>query len=100
GALAVIGALAFFGGLGTLFRGRLFGALPGVVFGGAFLAGAAIIALTGMNIQTYQRLTHERPVATVDVVQQGPQLHAVTVTQPPTEANPAGSRETYALHGD
>lgn len=98
-AVAVLGALLFLAGITSLFRGRLFGGLVGAASGTALLATALVAALLGQNIQTYARLTSERPVATVSVRQLAPQYFEVTVAQP--LANDASARAAvYPVHGD
>ena len=39
----------------------------GVIFGGGFLAAGIIVVLMGLDVQTYQRLTYERPVAMLEL---------------------------------
>jgi hypothetical protein len=98
--VGVIGVVFLFSGLGSLFRGRLFSGALGAVGGGGLVAGAVIAALAGMNIQTYARLTYERPVATLQIKKLGPQYFEATVTQPgPTETDPPHT-VVLPLHGD
>ncbi|MDO1559925.1 hypothetical protein Q0812_10865 [Brevundimonas sp. 2R-24] len=96
----LIGVWVLLAGLGRLFRGRGLSGLLGVVGGGGFLAAAAVVALTGMNVQTYHRLTYERPVATIQVEQRGPRLYTVTLTEPATRAYPEGYSRDYEVQGD
>lgn len=94
---AVVGLLAatiVLKGLGALFRGRLFSALLGVGFGGVLLMGALAAALAGLDVQTYQRLTYERPVARIEIDQKGPRLYDLTLTPE------AGIPRTYEMQGD
>ena len=62
-------ALLLLSGLGALFRGRFLGAFGGVLFGGGFLAAGVAAILLGLNVQSYARLVHERPVATITLSQ-------------------------------
>lgn len=100
---AVVGALGLLlllFGLGQLFRGRIAGGGLGTISGGALMAVAVIAALTGLNVQTYARMTYERPVATLTLKQLGPQYFEAAVTQPsPTEGTPDRT-ELYLLNGD
>src|SRR5690606_38235161 len=82
---AVVGALGLLlllSSLGNLFRGRIASGGLGTIGGGGLMAAAAIAALLGMNVQTYARMTYERPVATLQLKQLGPQYFEATVTQP------------------
>ncbi len=100
GVAALLGASILFRGLGALFGGRLFAGVFGAASGGAVLAAAVAVVLLGMNVQTYHRLTYERPVATLSVTQKGPQLYEATLTQPPLEEGGAEITAVYPLHGD
>ena len=98
-AVAVIGALLLISGLTALFKGRFLGGLFGSAAGGVLLAGGLGAALLGQNIQTYTRLTYERPVAALTVRQLAPQYFEVTVTQPATADLPARTA-VYPVNGD
>lgn len=65
--VGLVGFLTLMGGLGGLLRLRFFSGSLRVMFGGAALAGAAIVGLIGLNLQTYSRLTYEQPVAEIRV---------------------------------
>jgi hypothetical protein len=98
-ALAIIGALILIGGLASLFKGRFFGGLFGTAGGAILLAAALGAALLGQNVQTYSRLTYERPVASLSVRRLAPQYFEVTVTQPAAEELPARTA-VYPVNGD
>jgi hypothetical protein len=98
--VAFMGVATVFGALSWLLRGRPFRFLRGVIGGGLLLAIGAVASLVGMNIQTYHRLSYERPVATLDLTQKGPQLFDAVLTEPPTEDEPKGVTQTYPVHGD
>lgn len=98
-AVAVIGALILISGLAGLFKGRFFGGLFGTLAGGVLLTGALGAALLGQNVQTYSRLTYERPVAGLAVRQLAPQYFEVTVTQPANGETPA-RMAVYPVNGD
>lgn len=97
--LAIIGGLIVIAGLASLFRGRLFGGLFGTATGGLLLATAFAAALLGQNIQTYARLSHERPVATLSIRKLAPQYFEVTLTRPAEGEQPAATA-IYPVHGD
>lgn len=98
--LALVGGITLLAGLGAFFGGRPVSGLLRAVGGGAVAAGAVIAGLAGMDVQTYQRLTFERPVATIAVERVGPQRFTAELTQPPSETYPEGLTETYDIAGD
>jgi hypothetical protein len=100
GVVGVIGLAIVLSGLGWMFRGRPFKGGRGVLGGGVFLGLGALVGLLGLNIQTYNRLTYERPVATIEIHQKGPQLFDATVIEPPTAELPEGITREFELHGD
>jgi hypothetical protein len=100
GVVAVVGLAIALSGVGWMFRGRPFKGGRGVLGGGAFLGLSGLVGLLGLNIQTYHRLTFERPVATIEIHQKGPQLFTATVVEPPTEQDPQGITRNFDIHGD
>lgn len=61
----IIGIVLSFAGLGRLMKLRLAAGGFRFLFGIGFLGAAGIGTLVGLNLQTYQRLTYERVVATI-----------------------------------
>ncbi|WP_396592707.1 hypothetical protein [Brevundimonas sp. R86498] len=98
-AIAIVGGLILISGLASLFRGRLLGGLLGTAGGGVLLAAALAGALLGQNIQTYARLTYERPVASLSIRQLAPQYFEATVTRPADGEQPEQTA-VYPIHGD
>ncbi|MDQ8028423.1 MAG: hypothetical protein REJ23_06830 [Brevundimonas sp.] len=98
--VAVLGLMLLVKGLGGLFRGRFFGGLLGAASGGGLIAAATIAALLALDIQTYSRLTYERPVATIITRQLGPQYFEATVIEPAHGENMPSATNLYPLHGD
>ena len=98
--VALLGVVILFGGLRTLFRGRLVSGGLSVVGGGGLLAAAAIAGLLALNVQTYSRLTYERPVATISTKQLGPQHFEATVVQPAATEGAEPTIGVYQVHGD
>ena len=91
GALALLFALT---AAGRARHGRVAGcALHGL---GAVLtlALAGLVALVGVDLASYHRLTHEAPVAEVRFRQQGDRRYAAEVL------HPDGAREAFDLAGD
>jgi hypothetical protein len=61
----VIGLMLLFAAFGKFGNLKPFSGMTRLVFSVGFLGLAAAVALAGLNIQTFHRLTYERPVATV-----------------------------------
>ena len=61
----VVGLMLSFAGLGRVFSMQILSGGARVFFGVGFLGLAGIVTLAGLNLQTYKRLTYERPVATI-----------------------------------
>jgi hypothetical protein len=98
--LGGLGLLLLLYGLGQLFRGRFAGGGLGTIGGGGLMAVAAIAGLMGLNVQTYARLTFERPVATLQLKQLGTQYFEATVTQPARVEGAPDEVAVYPLNGD
>jgi len=98
--IGVAGVVTLFAGLGALFGGRPVSGLLRSIGGAGVGVAAGFLALAGMNVQTYSRLTYERPVASIDLEQVGPQHFTAYVQLPASEAYPDGSRQTYDIRGD
>jgi len=98
--IGLAGVVTLFAGLGALFGGRPFSGLLRSIGGAGVGAGAGFLALAGMNVQTYSRLTFERPVATITLDQVGPQHFTADLELPEDADRPEGARETYDIHGD
>ncbi|MEL6663392.1 MAG: hypothetical protein AAFR33_10335 [Pseudomonadota bacterium] len=91
----VIGLMLGFGGLGRLFSAQIFSGLLRTVFGVGFLGLAGVVAMAGLNLQTYKRLTYERDVMTISFADGGaPDKYIATVIYE------GGETETYELTGD
>lgn len=65
--VGLVGVLTLFGGIGRFFKAKFGSGIFRVLFGGLTLAGAAIIGLVGLNLQTYARLTAERVAGQVTI---------------------------------
>ncbi|MEL7480008.1 MAG: hypothetical protein AAGJ29_00460 [Pseudomonadota bacterium] len=91
----VVGLMLGFAGLGKLFRLQPFSGVFRLLFSVGFLGLAGVVALAGLNLQTYKRLTFERPVATI--------TFAATNIPGQYEARmvyPGGETDSYAISGD
>lgn len=100
GLLGFIGAVFLITGLGSLFRGRPISGLLSTIGGGGVLAVGAGAALLGMNLQTWERLTYERPVATIALRELGPQRYEATLTRADGQDPAGGQPVAYTLAGD
>jgi hypothetical protein len=101
GVVAVIGLAFALSGLGWMFRGRPFKGGRGVLGGGAFLAAGAVLALLGLNIQTYHRLGEaQRQVATIQFDQTGERTFEVTLTEFNDDGSTSGVRKFTATGDD
>jgi hypothetical protein len=61
----VLGLILLFAGFAKMAGLKPFAGVARLAFGSGFLGLAGVIAFAGLNLQTYKRLTYERPVATV-----------------------------------
>lgn len=98
--VAFVAALFVLNGLISLFRGRWISGPLKMIGGGVILAGAGAAVLLAQNIQTYARLTHERPVATIQLRRLASQYFEVTVIQPPLAEGGAARSAVYPVNGD
>ena len=101
-AVGVFGLAFVLSGFGWMFRGKPFKGGRGVVTGGALLSIGAIVSLLGLNVQTYNRLSYERPVATVAIaaVEGQTRTFVATVTELGEDGQPLGAPQAYTLAGD
>jgi hypothetical protein len=92
--VALIGGALLVGGFGALFRGQGFKGGRGLFGGALFMTLAGAAGLVGLNVQTYHRLTYERPVAEISIKQVGPQHFRATLEEPD------GRIRDYEVRGD
>jgi len=98
--VAFISALFVLNGLVSLFRGRPVSGIFKIIGGGVFLWAALAVTLLALNVQTYARLTYERPVATIQLRKLAPQYFEVTVAQPAAAKDEPGRVAVYPVNGD
>src|ERR1700761_3998513 len=77
--LLALGLLA--GGIAAVARHKPYLALGELLTGGTLLALAAVVLLLGLDIQTYSRLTYERPVATLALHRTGDNQFEATLAE-------------------
>lgn len=100
GLVALLALIVLLRGLAALFGGRAFSGLAGILFGGAVLGITGAALLLGLDVQTYQRLTYERPVATIAVHQIGPKYYQATLTPAVDDGMEPVAAKAYPIHGD
>jgi hypothetical protein len=94
--IGLLGAIVLAAGIGALVRRRPYSAIGGIFSGGLFLALGAVILLLGLDVQTYRRLSFERPVATLQLHQTGDNAFDVTIAEAAGEQQP----RSFHLSGD
>jgi hypothetical protein len=93
--IAVFGLLLLILACQRLFRARFLAAGGSAMMGSLLLAVAALLFVVSLNMHTYARLTHERPVAEIVFEQRGEQTFNATLTQVPN-----GEIQMFVLSGD
>ena len=91
----LIGAFLMIGGIGKLIGLRIGTGLARLLLGAASLGIAGVVAFAGLNLQTYNRLTLERPVAKITFIA----TEAPDVIRADIEFDD-GETATYDLRGD
>ncbi|MEM7766967.1 MAG: hypothetical protein AAF253_05700 [Pseudomonadota bacterium] len=61
----VAGLMLIFAGFAKMFGFKPLSGVARLFFGAGFMGLAGVVALAGLNLQTYKRLTYERPVAQI-----------------------------------
>jgi len=97
-AVAAIGFLGFIFGFGHLVRGRFGKASFGLGGGGVLAIAGLATGLIGLNLQGYQRLTYEVPLAQVSVRAVNPDIKIYTVTLHRLDGS--GRVQNCTLQGD
>ena len=82
-AVAVFGVLVFLRGFGHVFSGEAGRGVPRVIIGAPLAIVGLAFSLLGVNIQSFERLTYEAPVADISVKATDPaqSLYQVTITR-------------------
>lgn len=92
--IAALGLLFWLLSVKRLRRRRLLSASGHGLTGGFLLAIAAALGAVALNLHTYQRLTHEQPVAELAFERVAPDRFRATLNYP------SGKRDSYTLSGD
>ena len=91
----MIGLMFTFAGIGRLFKLKPISGGFRFLFGAGFLSLAAVVTLIGLNLQTYKRLTFERPVAVLTFeATASPEVYGVRLI------HPGGDIDNFELKGD
>jgi len=85
-----------FAGLGKLFKLRPFGGLVRLFGSAGFVGLGGVVALAGLNLQTYKRLTYEREVALVRFNEVGNEANTYAATLTLQDEAP----RVFTLKGD
>ncbi len=92
--LGLLGVTLFILGIRRIWRWKMLsGGIQGIS-GALLISLALLIASLAANLHSYQRLSHEKPVATLRFEQLGPQHYRAILARP----DQAG--EVYQLYGD
>lgn len=79
GFVGLIGVLLFVGGVGKLFKMKFGSGIFRILFGGTSLGIAAVVALVGLNLQTYAQLSKERLAGQITLKKTGDFSYIATV---------------------
>ncbi len=93
--IAIFGLLLLALACQRLFRARFLAATGSGLMGVVLLAVAALLFVVSLNLHTYNRLTHEQPVAEIVFEARGPQRYRATLAQVPS-----GEMQMFVLAGD
>jgi hypothetical protein len=77
--VGLVGILMLVGGVGRVFKAQFVSGVFRVLFGGLTLAGAAIVGLIGLNLQTYVALSKERVAGKVTLKKVGDFNYVATI---------------------
>ena len=93
--IAIFGLLLLALACQRLFRARFLAAGGSALMGVLLLAVAALLFVVSLNLHTYARLTHEKPVAEIVFEARGEQRYRATLAQVPS-----GEMQMFMLAGD
>jgi hypothetical protein len=93
--IAIFGLLLLALACQRLFRARFLAAGGSALMGFLLLAIAGLLFVVSLNLHTYARLTHEKPVAEIVFEARGPQRYRATLAQVPS-----GEMQMFVLAGD
>ena len=97
--VGLVGVLMLVGGFAKLFKANLGGGLVRVLFGGLTLAGAMIVGLIGLNLQTYAALSKERLAGQVVLKKNGDFDYTATIDLADAEGRLRGQPRDFQITG-
>ena len=97
--VGLVGVLMLVGGVLKLFKAHLGGGLMRILFGGLTLAGAMIVGLIGLNLQTYMQLSKERLAGQVTLKKVSEFDYTATIDLADAEGKLRGEPKTYQITG-
>jgi hypothetical protein len=97
--VGLVGVLMLVGGVLKLFKAHFGGGLMRVLFGGLTLAGAMIVGLIGLNLQTYTQLSKERLAGQVMLKKNSDFDYTATIDLADAEGKLRGAPKTYQITG-
>ncbi len=97
--VGLVGVLMLVGGVAKLFKAHFGGGILRVLFGGLTLAGAMIVGLIGLNLQTYAQLSKERLAGQVTLKENGRFDYTATIDLADAEGKLRGEPKTYQITG-
>lgn len=97
--VGLVGVLMLVGGIARLFKAHFAGGVMRVLFGGLTLAGAMIVGLIGLNLQTYAQLSKERLAGQVVLKKNGDYDYTATIDLADENGKLRGQPKTYQVTG-
>ena len=93
--IALFGLLLLALACQRLYRARFIAATGSALMGLLLLSLAGLLFVISLNLHTYARLTHEKPVAQIVFEARGPQQYRATLAEVPS-----GEMQLFMLSGD
>ncbi len=97
--VGLVGILMLVGGIAKVFKANFGGGILRVLFGGLTLAGAMIVGLIGLNLQTYAQLSKERLAGQVVLKQVGDFEFTATIDLADDQQKLRGQPVDYQITG-
>lgn len=97
--VGLVGLLMLVGGIMKVFRAHIGSGVLRVLFGGLTLAGAMIVGLIGLNLQTYAQLSKERLAGQVILKQNGEYEFTATIDLANADGQLRGEPKDFQITG-
>lgn len=98
--VGLVGILMLVGGVARVFKAEFGGGIMRLLFGGLTLAGAMIIGLVGLNLQTYAQLSKEWPVGLVTIKKGAAEFDYIASIDLYDEGKPRNQPRDYQVTGE